>query len=76
MSMTAKVRLEYMQTPGGGGEGTSTLRFGPNYSDDKNQEWATATPALSLTMTVKDEVVARQGLKVGDAITLTFEKEV
>jgi hypothetical protein len=32
------------------------LSFAPNYADGANQEWAAATPSLSLSMTVKGAV--------------------
>lgn len=74
MSVTAKVRVSSVQKPGGAGEGSSTVSFGPDYQDGRNKEWAVATPALSLTMTVKDEIAERH-FPAGTAFTLTFEKE-
>lgn len=49
-----------------------SLRFRPDYDEGRNAEWAEATPALSLAMTVKGEVA--DGVEVGDAWTLTFAK--
>lgn len=49
------------------------LRFFPDYDDGRNKEWAAATPALSLTMTVKPEVAER--FEVGAHYTLTFSQE-
>lgn len=55
--VTAKVKLVQQQKPGGAGPGSTTLGFGPNYGNGtKNEAWAAATPAINLTMTVKDEV--------------------
>jgi hypothetical protein len=68
--VTAKVKLNPKITPGHGGEGTSTLTFYPDYADERNKAWATATPALSLTMTVKDAVADH--FVAGEAYTLTF----
>ena len=75
MSVTAKVKVDHMQVPGGAGPGSTTVHFTPDYADGRNKEWALATPALSLIMTVRDEV-AEAHFAQGDAYTLTFEKEV
>ena len=50
------------------------LQFHADYDDDRNQEWAKYTPALSVAMTVLPEVAER--FEVGQAFTLTFEPEV
>ncbi|WP_086668042.1 hypothetical protein [Lentzea kentuckyensis] len=47
-----------------------TLWFAPNYDDDRNKEWAEATPTLSLQMVVKGSVA--EHFKPGNAYTLTF----
>lgn len=47
------------------------VTFGPDYADGRNKEWASKTPALSLTMTVKPDVADR--FNPGDKFTLTFE---
>lgn len=54
--VTAKVTLSNKQTPGWSGAGSTSLTFTPDYQDGRNKAWATATPGLNLTMTVKDEV--------------------
>lgn len=72
--VTAKVRISSVQKPGGAGPGSTTVHFSPDYDDGRNKEWAVATPSLSLSMTVKDEV-AEQHFSAGDAFTLTFGKE-
>jgi hypothetical protein len=71
--ITAKIKLDHVQRPGGGGEGTTTLRFQPDYADGRNKEWAMATPSLSLAMTVKDAVAEQ--FNQGDAYTLTFSQD-
>jgi hypothetical protein len=71
--VTAKVRVNMVQKPGGAGPGSSTISFSPDYEDGRNKEWAVATPSLSLSMTVKDEV-AEEHFASGDAFTLTFSK--
>lgn len=63
MKVTAKVALQNNLN--------NTLTFVPDYADGRNEEWASATPALSLTMTVKPEVA--ELFTVGGYYTLTFE---
>ena len=65
--VTAKVKLASV-TPSGD---VSLLQFEPDYQDDRNQEWAAATPHLQLSMTVKADVASN--FEPG-AYTLTFEK--
>lgn len=48
----------------------ATLYFAPDYEDGRNTEWAAATPALSLCMTVKGAIADR--FEVGTPYTLTF----
>lgn len=69
--VTAKVRCTFLETPGGGGPGTTTVQFAPDYTDGRNKEWAAATPALTLQMTVKDPGLFESGADY----TLTFERE-
>jgi hypothetical protein len=33
----------------------ATVHFSPDYADGRNQEWAQATPSLSLTMTLNGD---------------------
>jgi hypothetical protein len=49
------------------------LSFVPDYQDGRNKEWASATPALSVSMTVKDAVA--EHFTAGQAYTLTFAPE-
>lgn len=71
MDVTAKVVVSSKQTAN---EGTAyesvLLGFMPDYADGRNKEWSVATPALSLTMTVKPEVA--EHFSQGAAYTLTF----
>ncbi len=53
--------------------GSTQLVFGADYADGRNKEWASSTPSLSLTMTVKPEVAAL--FKVGSHLTLTFTEQ-
>lgn len=59
--ITAKIRCTNKEIPGGGGEGTTTCYFAPDYEDGANKEWAAATPALHLVMTVKRADMFEQG---------------
>jgi hypothetical protein len=49
------------------------LDFTGDYQDERNKEWATATPVINLTMYVKAEVAER--FEHGSAYTLTFTPE-
>lgn len=73
-AVTAKVYVSTVDKPGGAGKGSTTVYFGPDYADGRNKEWAVATPALSLTMTVKDEIAERH-FPQGTRMTLTFDAE-
>jgi hypothetical protein len=53
--------------------GDVSLSFAPDYGDGRNAEWAAATPALSLSMTVKADV--GQYVEMGDEFTLTFTND-
>lgn len=52
---------------------TTQLVFAPDYSNPANAEWAAATPGLSFTMIVRDDVADR--FESMDKFTVTFEKE-
>ena len=68
--VTAKVRLaRKVETPG---VSDVVLDFVPDYSDGRNKSWASATPALSLTMTVTDSVAKQFDLD--KYYTLTFSE--
>jgi hypothetical protein len=69
MAVTAKVKVSNKQPYGSG----ATLTFAPDYQDGRNKEWAEATPALHLVMTVVGAVAEQ--FEVGDAVTLTFEHD-
>jgi hypothetical protein len=67
-AVTAKVVCTKKDT---GWQDSAALTFSPDYADGRNAEWAQATPALSLQMTVKADVA--EHFQIGDAYTLTFE---
>lgn len=48
-----------------------TVHFTPDYNDGRNKEWAKFTPALSLSMTVKEPV--SDFFEAGKGYLLTFE---
>lgn len=68
--VTAKVKLA-SKTTNANGYGAN-LSFQADYQDGRNKEWAEATPALGLTMTVKGSVADL--FTQGQAYTLTFER--
>jgi len=65
--ITAKVKCSNKE-PAWGDQ--TTLTFQPDYQDGRNAAWAEATPALSLTMTVKGAVADK--FEQGKPYTLTF----
>jgi hypothetical protein len=69
MATTAKI---FLWRKSESSDGQTTLDFNADYADGQNKEWAKYTPALSLSMTVLDEVAA--DWNNGDHFTLTFDK--
>lgn len=69
-NVTAKIKVTNMSSPVGDQQ---TITFSPDYEDERNKEWAKFTPALSLSMTVKEEVA--KNFHLGQAYTLTFSPE-
>ncbi len=65
-NITAKVKVTNNVVNGD----YASLSFNADYADGRNQEWAYATPSLSLSMTVRPEVAER--FPMGQAFTLTF----
>lgn len=51
----------------------TALTFGADYQDGRNKEWASYTPALTLNMTVKNEVATQ--FQPGQSYLLTFTPE-
>lgn len=70
MKVTAKAQVNSKgdTTPGS----PVTLSFGPDYQDGRNAEWASATPSLSISMTVKGDVA--DFFEQGGKYTVTFER--
>jgi hypothetical protein len=67
-TVTAKIQCSLKEKYGE----QTTVSFGPDYQDGRNKEWATATPALSLTMTLNGSVADQ--FEPGMKYTLTFER--
>jgi hypothetical protein len=71
VNFTAKVKVtNRVQTKD---DGDVSLSFAPDYGDGRNAEWAAATPALSLSMTVKADV--GQYVEMDDEFTLMFTND-
>lgn len=73
--MTAKVKVS-TKVENKDSEGvvqSVNLQFFADYADERNKEWASATPTISIQMTVNPEVGAK--FTQGQAFTLTFEPE-
>jgi hypothetical protein len=62
----AKVKLDSTET----GDEQTVLRFSPDCNDGRNKEWAKYTPALSLIMTVLNEVA--EGFEVNNTYDLVL----
>lgn len=68
--ITAKVKCTRKQPHSENAGSPVVLEFQPDYAQGRNAEWAEATPALSLTMTVKADVAKR--FEYGQPYTLQF----
>jgi len=68
--VTAKVFCARKNESGEGDERRASLEFGADYADGRNKEWASATPTLNLSMTVKGAVADR--FREGAAYALQF----
>ncbi len=56
ISITAKIKVTGKNPIG---DNQTTLRFGVNYTDDKNKEWARFTPILNFSIVVRDSVAKK-----------------
>jgi len=68
MAVTAKFKVSRRTEMGWATE----VELTPDYMDGRNKEWAEATPAGTIRMTIKNEVAAKQ-FKANRAFTVTFE---
>lgn len=73
MSVTAKVICTTKRVTGEGDNAQAALNFSVDYGDERNQEWAAATPSLNISMVVNGKVHER--FQQGHHFTLTFEDE-
>lgn len=69
-NITAKVKCSYSKEDQ---PGFTRLEFSPDYQDSRNQEWAAATPTISISMVVKNDIA--EHFEFGQAYTLTFSKD-
>jgi hypothetical protein len=67
--VSAKLKLQAKQDQGN----QVGLTFSPDYEDGRNKEWAEATPALSLSMTVKADV--GRLFEAGQSYTMYLEED-
>jgi len=71
--ITAKIKLSTKTESGEGDQRRAALMFYADYAEGRNKEWASATPTLTLSMTVKGEVADL--FEQGAAYTLQFVAE-
>lgn len=48
----------------------TALTLGPDYADDRNQEWAQATPSFATQMAVRNDLA--EELEVGQEVEITL----
>lgn len=70
MAVTAKFKVSRRSEMGWATE----IELTPDYAQGRNAEWAEATPAGMIRMTVKNDVAADQFTE-GRAFTVLFEAE-
>jgi hypothetical protein len=79
MSVTAKFKVNRISDMGWAHE----VELTPDYQDGRNKEWAEATPAGMIRLTIKNQVAAdvfkaepnEQGSQAGKQFVVTFEAE-
>lgn len=70
MAVTAKFKVSRRSEMGWATE----IELTPDYAQGRNAEWAEATPAGVIRLTVKNDVAAREFTE-GCPFTVTFEPE-
>ena len=70
--MAVKAKMYLSNKTANEAQSSTTLSFGAVCRGAANREWASATPAGSLTMTVRNEAAVAQ-FEVGQEYYLTFE---
>lgn len=73
MRTTAKIVLNSKHESGVGDHRLVVAAFSANYADGANREWATSTPTLSVSMSLKGDVADQ--FVIGRQYTLTFDDE-
>jgi hypothetical protein len=68
--VSMRTRVQAKNDLGFGNDNTQ-LQFVPDYEDGRNKEWATATPALTFSMTVAKSIADM--FEVGEKITFYAE---
>lgn len=71
MRVTAKAQVSGRQPSAAEKDGVR-ITLGPDYQDGRNAEWALATPALNINMTVKGDVA--DFFEQGGKYTVIFER--
>lgn len=72
-TVTAKITCTKKEIHTVGDTTQAILGFAPDYAPGRNESWAAATPALSISMTVKGDVADH--FETGKAYTLEFVPE-
>lgn len=70
MAVTAKFKVSRRTEM----DWATEIELTPDYAQGRNSEWAAATPAGMIRMTIKNELAAER-FQQGDSFTVTFEKE-
>lgn len=70
MAVTAKFKVSRRSEMGWATE----IEMTPDYAQGRNAEWAEATPAGMIRLTVKNALAAEQ-FEQGQSFTVTFEAE-
>lgn len=70
MAVTAKFRVSRRTEM----DWATEVELVPDYAQGRNAEWAAATPAGMIRMTIKNELAAKQ-FADGQPFTVTFEAE-
>lgn len=72
MATSLRMKISSMGVPS---DGQVLVTFGADYEDQKNKEWAKYTPAASLTLSVLEEVVERNGWSAGKSYEVVIAEK-
>jgi len=73
MKTTAKIILNSKHESGVGEHRLVAAAFSANYAGGANKEWATSTPTLNVTMSLRGEIADQ--FVIGRQYTLTFDDD-